>query len=525
MKKIILSLILIFWIFSQNSQIFAQQTVSPENFSQFLQNIWESKWNLNSYVERKDVWKISLKMAGFQAKSQDSVYYIREAFKILDKSEKNNPNLFAKKYETLKFLFKLFWVNRPYFNDQIMDFADVQNDDPIVSKCLELWICKWQNNKIFWKNSPITRGQFYQYLIKIYSFTHWNQNKDNLSKDKKFLILENIFNTIENEYYKRDGLDESQLIYWAAEWMAKAVWDKYTKFFKPVKSKDFKEVLTWSFDWIWAYIEWDKEWIKIITPMNWSPAKEYWLKAGDVILEADWNILKKYSLEKWVNFIKWKSWSFVKLKIKRWTSILNISVKRWKVNVPSVESKILDNWILYIKINQFWANTDKELFEVLFENKKSEKIIFDLRNNPWGYLEVAKNILSMFVKSWEPIVKVKYPNFETTSYSSEKIDKFKDKKIAILINWWSASASEIFSWTMQDYWLAKLFWEKSYWKWTVQNLVDFYDWSQFKLTIANWKTWKGRMIDWKWIEPDEKIFQDEDKFWDEVLKKAENYLR
>lgn len=534
MKKIFISIILIFWIFSQNSQIFASQlTVSPESFSQFLQNIWESKWDLNSYIERKDVWKISLEMVGFSPENKSDLNYIREISdqKILW-DEKLKPNEFAKKYETLKFLFSIFWVNTPFFNDQIMDFADVKNDDPIVSKCLQLWICEWQNSKIFWKNSPITRAEFYQYLIKTYSFVYWdstnsseNFEKNISSDDKKFLILENIFETIKTEYYKRDDLEKDDLIYWAAEWMAAAVWDKYTKFFRPAKSQSFNESLDWNFEWIWAYIEHDENWIRIVTPMNWSPAQEAWLKWWDLILEADWNILKDFTLEEWVSFIKWKSWTFVKLKIQRWNDILYFNVQRWKVVVTSVESEKLENEILYIKINQFWQNTDKELFQILFDNMNSEKIIFDLRDNPWWYLEVAKNILSMFIESWEPIVKIKYPNFETTNYSSEKIDKFEGKKIAILTNWWSASASEIFAWTMQDYWLAKIFWETTYWKWTVQTLIDFYDWSQFKVTIANWKTWLWRLIEWEWVDPDEQVFEDEWKFWDEVLNKAKNYLK
>ena len=536
-KKIFVSIIIIFWIFFQNSEIFAENIVSPKNFAQFLQNIWENhNQKLEKFISNKEVWKISLEMAWFSPKNKNYLNYIREIHRMWISEKNLNPNLNAKKYDTLDLLFKIFWINTPFFNDQIMDFADVKNDDPVVSKCLEFWICKWKNNKIFGKNSPVTKWEFYNYLLKIYSLSgekfDKNKNFSDLSdSDQKFQILENIFNTIKTEYYKREDLDKDKLIYWAAKWMAEAVWDKYTKFFPPVKSKDFNESLNWSFEWIWAYIDHDDEWIKIITPMNWSPAKKAWLKSWDVILEADWNILKNFTLQEWVKFIKWKSWTFVKLKIKRWNSILNISVKRWKISVPSVE--IFWNWkdleknpeILKIKINQFWANTDKELFEILFDNPKSEKIIIDLRDNPWGYLEVAKNILSMFVKSWDPIVKIKYPNFEVVNYSSDKIWKFKNKKIAILINKWSASASEIFSWTMQDYWLAKLFWETSYWKWTVQTLIDFFDWSQFKVTIANWKTWKWRLIEEKWVEPDVEIFQNEWKFWDEVLKAAEKYLK
>ena len=537
MKKIILCIILSFWIFFQNWEIFAsQKTISPKVFANFLEQIWENNKDLKKFISKKEVWKLSLEMAGFTPENGNYINYVRKAYEVLGKSDDKDFNWFSRKYETLNFLFIVFWINTPFFNDQIMDFKDIKNDDPVVSKCLELWICKWKSGKIFWKNSPITREEFYQYLIKTYSFVYWQ--KENFSNwDRKFLILENIFETIKTEYYKRDSLEKDNLIYWAAKWMAEAVWDKYTKFFPPVKSKDFNESLNWSFEGIWAYIERDDEWIRIITPMNWSPAKEAWLKANDLILEADWKILKDYTLTDWVAFIKWKPWTLVKLKIKRWNSILNIFVKRWKILVPSVE--IFWNWkdlkenpdILKIKINQFWQNTDKELFQILFDNPKSEKIIFDLRDNPGGYLEVAKNILSMFVKSWDAIVKIKYPKFEVVNYSSDKVWKFPvfnwagGKKIAILTNWWSASASEIFAWTMQDYWLAKVFWETTYWKWTVQTLVDFFDWSQFKITIANWKTWKWRLIEGKWVEPDEIIFQDDGKFWDEVLKKAEHYLK
>jgi carboxyl-terminal processing protease len=160
------------------------------------------------------------------------------------------------------------------------------------------------------------------------------------------------------------------------------------------------------------------------------------------------------------------------------------------------------------------------------ENNNINTLILDLRNNPGWYLDQVTDMLWFFVKENEPTAVIKYKDFKTVATSRwyDLID-FSKYKIIILQNSWTASASEIMIWTIKDYYPeATLIWEKTYWKWSVQTIKSYNDWSALKYTIAKWFTWKTETwIDLVWINPDieEKIDEVKYKNWyDSQLEKA-----
>jgi carboxyl-terminal processing protease len=140
----------------------------------------------------------------------------------------------------------------------------------------------------------------------------------------------------------------------------------------------------------------------------------------------------------------------------------------------------------------------------LKEQKNINKVIIDLRNNWWGYLNEVAEILSYFIKQWEITASVRYHDTEN-NYESRGYDliDFSKYKIVILQNSGTASASEILIWTLKDYYPnIDLIWENTYGKWSVQVMKNYKDWSLLKYTIAKWFTWKTKTwIDWVWIKP------------------------
>jgi len=547
MKKIFSTILALFLIFN-TSFVFAKNNIWNDEKSDafnFLLDKWiikaTEKNHLDDFISKAQFWKISLLSAGYMPNVKKDFFltpikwiqpdkwysqYANSAYKnwLLDKYKwkEIDPDSKMRKLESLGFAFELFWISTPMFNDMIMDFKDVKNDHPTVSKCLQIWFCQWETDFIFWANKKITKIEAYVLVFRSYNFVY--ESWENLNQAWSLPLLTEVYSAIINEYYKAWDLSSSDLLYWAAEWMADSVWDKYTTFMRPTKSKNFNEGLDWSFQWIWAYVEKEKEWIRIVTPINWSPAKKAGLKAGDLVIEIEWENVIDLTLEEWIALIKWPEWTFVNIKIKRWNDYLDFRIKRAKVVIPSVQERVED-WILIITVNQFWQKTFEEIRDLIQENDKINSIIFDLRHNPWWYLSVAENTLSLFVESWEIIVQIKYPKYKATVKSTPDIKKIKGKKIVILIDEGSASASEIFAWTMQDYWLAEIIWTTSYWKWTVQTIMEFVDGSQFKYTIANWMTWKWNPVDWVWVIPDIEVENDVEKFWDEILNKAKNVIR
>lgn len=345
---------------------------------------------------------------------------------------------------------------------------------------------------------------------------------------KNFLILNDVYTKLKTNHYNSDSFKDEDLVNWAIKWMVEATWDKFSVYFPPVASKDFQDQLAWSFEWIWAQIDMSNSWVlTVIAPLPWSPAESAWLRWWDQITKINGvEITNKMTLEDAANKIKWPKWSTVTLTILRDWTTSDIKVIRDTIKLDYVTYKKLDNGDNYIQITTFWAGTYDAFSWVVDKISKENpngKTIIDLRNDPgWSLDEVAK-ILNFFVPKWESTVNIKYKNYSTDMYSMWAPFNFLDKKIIVLINSWSASASEIMTATMKDYLTnLKVIWEKSYWKWSVQSLDWYPDWSSFKYTIAKWFSWKTKTgIDWVGIVPDIEVKLDEALFKNKVDNQLE----
>ncbi len=346
------------------------------------------------------------------------------------------------------------------------------------------------------------------YVKKIEKTNVENVKIDNNLNLNKFW---EVYNTIKEDFYTDKWINKEKLVNWAIKGMVDALWDKHTEFMNNDETKKFNDVLSWDFEWIWAVVEKTWLWVKIDRLIKWSPAKKAGIRKNDVIIEANWTKLTNLDLFDAVNKIKWKAWTIVKLKVFRiWEKdLLNINVKREKIKVPSVESKSFTgsyNNIWYIALNIFWENTSEEFKKALNKLKNKDWIIIDLRDN-WGwYLQSAVEILSNFVKSWKTLVETKYKDSsKNNKYLSINYKEPYLWKLVVLINWNSASASEITSLSLKENKRAILVWTKSYWKWSVQEPFNLPDWSLLKLTIAKWYVPNHKNIDWIWIQPDIKV--------------------
>lgn len=333
-------------------------------------------------------------------------------------------------------------------------------------------------------------------------------------------IMEHVYDTLQSNYFYEDVLNDDLMSYWAIKWMVKSLDDPYTEFFTPDEAKAFNEDINWEFQWIWAYLEKNKNWeIIIISPLKWSPAEKAGIQAQDIIIKINnTEINSDTNLTQVVKMIKWPEWTTVKLKVKRSGEEIDFNIKREKIIIENIESKILDNQYCYMAIHlfSFWINKDFDLNMKKF--KDCSKYVFDLRNNPWGGLKEVSDILWYFIPNWEPVVTIKDRYWSEDLKAKNKPYKV-DKNIIILINWWSASASEIFAWTIKDYIPSTLLvWEKTFGKWSVQSIIDYLDWSMLKYTQAKRYTWKSkRNIDKDWIDSDIKIKDNPETTNDEIL--------
>lgn len=343
----------------------------------------------------------------------------------------------------------------------------------------------------------------------------------------------NVYDIVKKEYFSQENIQEDKIVQWAIKGMIESLWDKHSEYMSPEITKKFEESLSWDFEGIWAVVEKVPWGVQVERVIKWSPALENDIRAWDIILSANEKKLEDLDLYDAVDLIKWPQDTEVILEIMRsWQEkILTKTVIRKKIHIPSVEYKYLEEEnYAYISLNMFWETTAEEFISSLREasEKNVSGLILDLRNNGWWYLESAVQILSEFIPNGETLVKTRYrDNYFDTIYKSQNLWEVFDKKIVILINENSASASEITAAALREYNLAILLGKKSYGKWSVQQPFEFSDGSLLKLTVAKWFSPKGINIDDEGVSPDIEIgFLEEDyeNKYDRQLEEAKKLL-
>lgn len=498
---IIISFLFSFWWIVNASEI---KIISKEKYEEYNKEI--TLWDMFIFFAGQLDWKIP-----------ETYRYIDVKIKWLDKSSEiyksvqkliyvdilNNSDVYLNPYKKINAYSFYTFAWKVYKTDLIDDKTQIVN-------------LKLRNAK----NSDI--HELKTQVINSYNKFELNSDISNLETKKE--IFSEVYKSLTKKHYLRDSIDKEKMLDQAIKWLAEWTWDKYTTYFPPIENKDFTEWLTWEYEWIWAYVDMEKAWeFKIVSPIPGSPAERAWLKWWDIVTKVDWKeVTEDNSVSEVVSWIKWPAWTTVKLSIKRWTKTFDLVVDREKIVLKEVEAKKLNSSTYYIQMKFFGPHIWKEFkesLEILKTDKSIKKIIFDLRWNWWWYLNGASNVLSYFVPHLEATAVIKYYNNEQTYKSRGYTDiDFSKYKLVVLENGWTASASEIFIWTLKDYFPdTTIIWEKSYWKWSVQTIKTFKDWSSLKYTIAQWYTWKNHnWIDWTWIKPDIEIKME--KYWVEEEK-------
>ncbi|MDD3302518.1 MAG: S41 family peptidase [Candidatus Gracilibacteria bacterium] len=366
------------------------------------------------------------------------------------------------------------------------------------------------------------------------SITKQNTEIENVNKDMDLSLIWEVYNKIQKEYFSIDGIKNENLVSGMAKGLVESLGDKHSEYMSKSEKQSFEETLSGDFEGIGAVVEKNDLGVSVSMVIKDSPAKNSGILVGDVITLADGVDLKDKNVYDAVKLIKGKAGTNVKLTIKR-VGEPNVFVKeitRKKIVIPSVQSKVLDGTNYgYIALNLFGDNTFEEFKSSLNEmkTKKIDGLIIDLRDNGGGYLQSAVEILSEFVENGKILVKTKYRNeIMDYAYRSTNEGELFDKKIVVLVNGNSASASEITSGALREYNKAILIGEKTFGKGSVQEPFDLSDGGLLKLTIAKWFTPNGLNIDKDGIKPDVEVLftkDDYEKHYDRQLEEAKKVLK
>lgn len=331
--------------------------------------------------------------------------------------------------------------------------------------------------------------------------------------------------TLKNNYYKPEVIEDKDLFYGSLEGMAGAIGDPYTQFYTPREKRIFDNALEGSVEGIGAIVETIGEWLNIISPLDGSPAEKAGLLPQDRVLKVDDINIKGWPTEDSTSLIKGASGTDVVLEIYRPSEdkTFKVTITRERIEIDNVAGKIIDNNIAYFKINLFSDNAVSEFAKI--KNKivddATRGIIVDLRNNPGGYTYSAMNIADYWLEPGDVVLQEQYRD-KHLSYKASTEPSLRLPTI-ILINEGTASASEIFTLALDDYELSQIVGHQSFGKGSGQTIEQFNDGSGIKYTIMEWSGPLGNSIAGVGIEPDYVI--DNDSKTDYQLQKARDLLK
>ena len=317
-----------------------------------------------------------------------------------------------------------------------------------------------------------------------------------------------VMDRLKSDYYGKK-IDERELTYDAIRGMLHALGDPFTRFLDPESYKKMREENEGNFTGIGAKLDTNKNGeVYIKAPLKNTPAMAAGVKSNDVIIAVDDKPIRNMDIEEVVKMIRGKAGTKVKLTLMRpgKPKPINFVIIRQIVQVEIVESNMLDekNKIGYIRLYQFNEESDKQFDDAMtqLEKQRIKGLVFDLRGNPGGLLQVAVDIGSRFIESG-PIVTIEERGGQKNPlFVEEEKHNHKRYPLVVLVDKSSASASEIVSGAIKDNGVGTLVGTTTFGKALVQTVIPMPDGSAVMVTTARYLTPKGINIQKKGIEPD-----------------------
>jgi carboxyl-terminal processing protease len=349
-------------------------------------------------------------------------------------------------------------------------------------------------------------------FLNIFSQNAFSQKKDALYE--KLDLFGDILETINNEYFKQ--INEGEVIDGAINGMLQSL-DPYSSYMSPKTFKNMNTETKGEFGGLGIEVTMEGGLVKVITPIDDTPADKAGIKSGDYIIKLDDKQVKGLTLDEAVNTMRGKSGTSITLTIRRINVSEPITVKivREIIKTKSVISEVKEN-IGYLRLRSFNEKSGDELIDKIKEIKRNNTnitgYILDLRNNPGGLLSQAIKISDAFLDSGEIVSTKGRDPRDIKIYNSKKGDETNGKPLIVLINQGSASASEIVAGALKDHKRAIVVGEKSFGKGSVQSIMPLSNGGGLRLTTAKYYLPSGETIEEVGVLPDIKVEQQKDNF-------------
>ncbi|HEX9897398.1 MAG TPA: S41 family peptidase [Dehalococcoidales bacterium] len=320
-------------------------------------------------------------------------------------------------------------------------------------------------------------------------------------------LLEEAYQEILQNYVEPDKIDVQKLNEGMLKGLVQGLNDPYSTYYTKEQCNTFTSSLSGQFEGIGAYVGSENGQVTVIAPIPGTPAAKAGIKAGDIILEIDGKTTTGMSVNEAVLLIRGPKGTPVTITVLHVdeTKPITLEIIRAEIQIPSVNLEMIGDYA-HITITNFTERTDNELVPILkmVSDNKVKGIVLDLRSNPGGYLSTVIQVASHFLNKGV-IVSVAYPDSSTDTNSVNPLAYKTDLPMVVLVDQYSASASEILAGALQDYKRALIAGEKTYGKGSVNQLLELSDGSGIYITIARWMTPNGNLIEGNGIQPDTEI--------------------
>ena len=355
-----------------------------------------------------------------------------------------------------------------------------------------------------------------EFIITILCLIFLNQEINSAEKDiyKKIDLFGEVLEKINKEYV--DEINQSESMDSAINGLLQSL-DPYSAYMSPEIFNEMQTETSGEFGGLGIEVSMESGVVKVISPIDDTPASKAGIKAGDYIVKINDTQVQGKSLSEAVDLMRGPVGSSIELTIRRRgeKKALTFNIIREVIQIKSVKADLLQENIGYIRLTSFNENSDKQIkkeIEKFEKNKNVNAYILDLRNNPGGLLSQAITISDFFLNDGEIVSTKSRKKSENRKWFAKKGDLTNGKTIIVLINYGSASASEIVAGALKDHKRAILLGENSFGKGSVQSIIPLKNDGAIRLTVAKYYLPSGKSISEVGVSPDIEISEETDDF-------------
>ena len=340
----------------------------------------------------------------------------------------------------------------------------------------------------------------------------YSQNIDKLYE--KIDLFSEVLETIQNEYV--EDVDQAEAMESAINGLLQSL-DPYSSYMNQETFEESQSETSGEFGGLGIEVSMEAGVVKVITPMDDTPAARAGIKAGDYIVKINAEQVRGKTLMEAVNLMRGRVGTSIKITVRRkgLKKAKIFKITREIIEIKSVISKLIDNKVGYLRLRAFNQNSSDQLKKEISKIEKNKKLvgyILDLRNNPGGLLTQAIEISDLFLNDGEIVSTKGRNNKENRKFFARKGDRIKGKPLIVLINNGSASASEIVAGALQDQKRAVLLGEATFGKGSVQSIIPLKNKGALRLTISKYYLPSGKSISEVGVLPDIKIEEKGEEF-------------